>query len=514
MKNIIAGLLIISFHCGFAQMNPQSKKVTEKFFPEMEFSIETPAFQKEKGFTKHDEMIAFLDNLIENYQGKISYEYIGESQKGKKIPMVRLRNSGGIDNPVKFWIQAGLHGNEPASTEGILYLISQLLTDDSNSKILNNLDIAIIPMANIDGYEKQNRYADNGLDLNRDQTKLNIQESIALKTAFSQFNADVAIDMHEYRPYRRDFARLGDWGITSPYDVMFLYSGNLNVPQELRNFTKEMFVGGVKEAMEDNDLVSHDYFSSTKHFGEIQLNEGSINARSSATSYALTNCISTLFEVRGVGLGRTSFKRRVFTTYTAALSYMNSAANNIDEVHEVVNNSRINNTNDVVINSQKSVAGEFVPMIDLTENEMFDLDIVVRDAFFSTSTLSRSRPHAYIILPGNDEVLSRLSILGISLTTIESAKEIEVETYTVSSYIKAVEKYEGVFMQSVKTNIQTETVEIPAGSTLVYMDQDKANLAVEVLEPEASNSFISFNVLPTSLGSRLPIYRYLIKENL
>jgi len=30
-------------------MNPQSKKVTETFFPEFDVTINTPAFQKKKG---------------------------------------------------------------------------------------------------------------------------------------------------------------------------------------------------------------------------------------------------------------------------------------------------------------------------------------------------------------------------------------------------------------------------------------------------------------------------------
>ena len=108
--------------------------------------------------------------------------------------------------------------------------------------MLDKIDIAFVPMANIDGYEKQDRYAANGLDLNRDQTKLIIKESKFLKQCFSDFNPHVAIDFHEYNPYRKDFAQLGNNGVTSRYDVMFMSSGNLNVPQKLRDFTNEVFI--------------------------------------------------------------------------------------------------------------------------------------------------------------------------------------------------------------------------------------------------------------------------------
>ena len=60
----------------------------------------------------------------------------------------------------------------------VFYLIDQLLNDSIH--LLNHLDISIVPMANIDGYESHDRYAANGLDLNRDQTKLMAKESVCL----------------------------------------------------------------------------------------------------------------------------------------------------------------------------------------------------------------------------------------------------------------------------------------------------------------------------------------------
>ena len=100
--------------------------------------------------------------------------------------------------------------------------------------------MAIVPMANIDGYLRLSRYANNGLDLNRDQTKLMAQESVLLKKNFSEFNPEVALDFHEYTPFRRDFSGFGNTGISNFYDAMFLFSGNLNVPENLRTFTEKI----------------------------------------------------------------------------------------------------------------------------------------------------------------------------------------------------------------------------------------------------------------------------------
>ena len=90
-------------------------------------------------------------------------------------------------NNLKVWFKGGLHGNEPAGTEGLLYLLDRLLNDSSLKHLLDNTNLAILPMANIDGSIKQNRYASNGLDLNRDQTKLMAIESDRYQTSFYKF---------------------------------------------------------------------------------------------------------------------------------------------------------------------------------------------------------------------------------------------------------------------------------------------------------------------------------------
>ena len=512
MKAKITALLVFSFLWGMAQFSPQSKEITEKFFPEKEIDINTPAFQKKKGFTTYEELMAFLDKQVAEHPQLISYSFIGQSQKGREIPLVRIGKAGSTAKKVKFWVQAGLHGNEPASTEGVLYFIDRLLNDEQYAEILSKVDLAIIPMANIDGYQKQDRYAANGLDLNRDQTKLNAPESVILKQAFSNFNADVALDFHEYRPFRRDYAQLSDWGVTAANDVMFLYSGNLNVPEALRKYTQERFVNAAKMEMDKNGFTNHDYYTSDETVGELQLNQGSVNSRSSATSYALTNCVSTLIEVRGVGLNRTSLKRRTYITFSIAMSYLQTATNNAEELFQVIEDARKSNSGSAVIKSKRRQTGEPVQFIDVSTKELISIDMVVNDAWYSKPTLSRAKPTAYIILPGNEQVIHRLKVLGLEVQTLDKATVMEVESYRVNSYNRDAELFEGVHRQTVETALEISEKEIPAGASMVYLNQAKGNLAIEVLEPESINSFVSFDVLPTELNAELPIYRYLQKE--
>ena len=489
----------------FPQLNPQSKKLTKKFFPDPNIEINTPAFNKKKGFTKYDEMMSFLNEQIANHSDVVKLEFVGESQKGKQIPMLFFDRKNSNEK-VKVFFQAGLHGNEPASTEGILYFIDQILNNEKYNKLLDRITLAIIPMANIDGYEINNRYASNGLDLNRDHTKLLAKESKCLKQAFSDFEAEVSVDFHEYTPFRKDFAKLGTFGISNIYDVMFLYTGNLNVPRNLREYTNYRFVQNARDVLSKNNLRHHDYLSSHKFKGSIHFKQGSNSARSSCTAFALTNSISSLIEVRGVGIGKRSFKRRVNSTFLVALSYMQTSYDNVEEVKQIISQAK-KDRSFAVLKSKLNVYKKNIQVLDLDKSEEVTFEAIIHDKLNATAINIRERPKAYLIKSDQYDVIEKLKLLGLKLEGVDEKVNYTVEQYVIEDYFKEKMKYEGVYMQKVKAKTEKINLDVDSSWLILDMTQRKSNLAIEVLEPEAPNSFVSYSVIPTFLGDVLPIYR-------
>ncbi len=504
MKNFLISLFFTFSTCSFGQGSPQSKKITQKYFPDPDIEFTTPAFLKKKGFTDYQEMMTYLAKFEKEYPNEFTIEFIGESQKGKQVPLIRLRNNS-RNRKVRVWIQGGLHGNEPAGTESIFHLIDEVLSRQIN--LLDQLDITLVPMANIDGYEKHDRYAANGLDLNRDQTKLMAKESIFLKQAFSDFAPHVALDLHEYRPFRKDFTGFGKFGITNSYDVMFLYTGNLNVASEIREFTRSHFVSNAKDKLVARGYSTHDYFSTNKVHGEVQFKQGSVNSRSSATSYALSNCISSLIEIRGVGIGKTSFRRRVYSGYLVSLAYLQSAFEKRSALFDLFSLSSSTTLDSVIIKSEASKMIQRLQMIDVQTTELISIDAITSNALSSTSVLARKIPKAYILLAEQSLILEKLKILGLEIEIFSSDKTLEVESYTVDAFTKEAFKYEGVFRQNISTITKTLNRTFVKGDFIIYMNQKNAGLAAEVLEPEAANSFISFGLIDTRTEQELPIYR-------
>lgn len=514
---LIAGSLFpLSSH---SQFNPQTKSITEQFFPEPDFTISTPAFQKTSGFTNYTEMMDWLQKTIKPHTDLVNLSFIGESQKGKAIPQLVLTRKNSSPK-IKVWMQGGLHGDEPAGTETMLHLIDQLLNNPEMNKWLEQLEIAIVPMANIDGYEKQQREAANGMDLNRDQTRLKAKESIALKSAFSAFQPAIALDFHEYRPYRKDFTRMGRAGITARYDAMFLYSGNLNVPQALRELTKNTFVARAEKILNEHQIINHDYITTQKYGSQVHFNLGSVHSRSSATNFALTNCVSMLLEIRGVGIGRTSFKRRIKSSYLIAQSVLETTLLERETLKKVLAEAE-KSRHPVVVTSQKLVRKDSILVIDLASEKEIKMAVTLHDALQSKPTLQRERPNAYLISAKEKEAVFKLKILGIKVDSLATEKELTVETYTAGQQAEP-ENAENIVGDAeedpektqASANTKSMAIKFPAGTYFINLDQPRANLACEVLEPENANGFVEMKVIKVNQNQELPVFRYLKSEKL
>ncbi|MGC9344478.1 MAG: M14 family zinc carboxypeptidase, partial [Bacteroidales bacterium] len=329
-------LVLISLMMLFACKSPGKKDLLEsEFFKDPGIVFNTPSFQKDSGFVNYLEMIEFLNSTLMDHSDLARVEYLDASEEGNPIPVVYFSNNTEGDK-LKVWFQGGLHGNEPAGTEGLLDLIDNLANNETYQNYLTRMDIAILPMANIDGFNKQRRRNSNNRDLNRDQTKLYESDSRILKSAFSAFSPDIAFDCHEFNPDKNDFRNLGKEGCTLSYDVLFLTTGNLNVPAVLRSVATELFVKEAQQVFDSKGISYHEYFSPSKTEEKVFLKQGASNPRSSVSSYSLSNAVSVLLEIRGIGIGRTNFNRRVYSYRLAINSFLKTAFDNSDSIKNAV----------------------------------------------------------------------------------------------------------------------------------------------------------------------------------
>jgi hypothetical protein len=236
-KSII--LLLISVF-PLVVLSQQPDFITEKYFPDPGVKFNTPTLSiNENRFATYEEIIKWIDDSIAVYPGA-RVEIIGKTPMGMGIPVIYL-SAGSAAGKIRVWMQGLLHGNEPAGGEALLFLANEILTTEKGAVLLDNMDIAILPVANADGYVEMNRRSAGGFDLNRDQTKFADPVSKIIKKAFIEWQPDVAFDFHEFQPTRKEFSGIGSKGATAFYDVLFLPSGHLNIPKDCEKHQERCF---------------------------------------------------------------------------------------------------------------------------------------------------------------------------------------------------------------------------------------------------------------------------------
>lgn len=108
----------------------------------------------------YDKLTEFMQSMTQKYSQISKLHTIGKSVLGKSLWAIEI--SDNIDTEElaepKFKYVGNMHGNEVVGRQILIYLIQYLLEnyekDDRVTKLINNVDIFIMPTMNPDGFEK------------------------------------------------------------------------------------------------------------------------------------------------------------------------------------------------------------------------------------------------------------------------------------------------------------------------------------------------------------------------
>lgn len=510
VRRILPSIVLCGFlgSTSFAEAQ-DPKAIREVFFPAPDTTFTTPAFATKRDFTNSARLFDFLDREASEAQGW-HRDTIGFSAKG--TPIIAIERGGeASDNPIRVMFIGGIHGDEPAGIEGLLALSQHLGKEGDWNFLLKNARLRIVPMVNPDGANRLNRYAANGRDLNRDQSKLENAEMIALKSDFTSFDADVVVDFHQYRPYRADYVDMGDFGVTSPFDVMFMYTGNLNVPEAIRNASESLLIDPARVVMDRNGRRYANYFRPSVIRGKREFRTGAASPRSSVTSFGLSSSLAALMEIRGVGLGRKGFERRVQTALLLAKSFLESCDKFPAEIRSARESGQ-RDTSPVVIQSQRKKTLAEITLLDLNRKALRTFEEEVADSNNQTATAIRAFPGGYVLLASEARAVEVLRTLGLELNELLSPLSANVQRYNLVSDRLAPKPFEGFFERIVEAETEDTLITIPAGSYWIAANQPRFHLTKELLEPEGSNGFVRYRVIDPKADEAFPVYRILPKD--
>ena len=175
-RTLITALLICLFLLSLSFTGCIEKDETDGSKEPMDYQVEIdkPSILPDWNDGEYHEYYKTMDLLNEfqiKYPDLVNVFSIGKSVLEKDIWCIRITNEK--NNQAKFscLIDGCIHGPEWEAGEACLYLSEYLLINfDKNAtvtNILNTTEVYIVPLLNPDGRQKDYRFNDNGIDLNR-----------------------------------------------------------------------------------------------------------------------------------------------------------------------------------------------------------------------------------------------------------------------------------------------------------------------------------------------------------
>lgn len=498
----------------------------QNILPEPTIKLATPSFENSKAnFTTHEELLTYIKKL-EKSSEHMQVSIIGYSQEGRSIPMLTFKKGNTSKKPT-VWLQAQVHGNEPAAGESVLAVASELANGQLGKDVLDKINVIIVPRMNPDGsYYFERRTADKLTDINRDNVKFELPETILLHQAYNKVKAEVVLDAHEYS-VASNYKDLGSKGHLAYYDVLLLSSTNPNVPTNITQLADNILIADAGKAIEQAGHSWHWYYvveSSKTHPKKFAMADGvPIIGRN---AYGLQPAISILIETRGIGIGKQDFKRRVASQYTTYTTMLRSVADNAAQIKSEVSKARQEliakgeNTNDaatdkiVILSNPRPIKDFDIKLINLESNLVENIRVEGATHKEFDVKLERVRPYAYILPAAYKKLAEKLSYSGLDVRKTVAPMTVEVESYKVVDNKVNTKYFEGHFRNTVTTEVTNKKVWLPAASYVIYMAQPNGNLAALCLEPESQASFVTFNLIPVEKNDTVPVYRLMHNEKI
>jgi hypothetical protein len=318
---------------------------------------------------------------------------------------------------------------------------------------------------------------------------------------FSSFSPHIAIDMHEYGAATR---YSGNY--SNAADGMYSAAKNLNIHPSIRELSETLFAPAINASLLSRQLRGEQYMTASRT-NPPRLDT---DAKIGRNAMGLTQCVTFLFETRGIGIASQSFQRRTLAGMQMILGVLETARDSSEQVYSTIEGAikeMFESNDDIVVTDYSNYTNRTWTMVDRRDGSVIQLPVEFASTTPVTANLTRTRPAGYIIPRAWSDVAERLRISGLEIETMSQPFKGEVQVYNITSSSLGKQYYEGSLLNTVTTETLTQEVSLPAGSFWVSSRQKNAGLAFVTLEPENIDSYVSFGIVPMEVADLYPIFR-------
>lgn len=444
--------------------------------------------------TSYQEMINYLQELVQT-SNQVKMDYIGSSISGKKIPILYFsENDFGNQRDTKplLMVICQQHGNEPSGKEAALIVARQLIND--KSYLLSKMDLALVPMVNIDGAEMGQRRNANNMDLNRNYVILSEPESQAVHELFMKWKPEITLDIHEFNAVTKQWI---SQGITKDAEEMLGGNSNLNIDENIMTFSKNIFIPAVGKKVIDADVRFHEYVVGSP-FNNNRIRYSTTNINDGRQSFGIYNTLSFIIEGKRFGDIITNIERRTYGQQIAFLSFLETVAENSTEMMSIVKTARKKLLTENYVGSEIGIRMEYYkdqknPVIDYPIFNLNNWHHELRqfknfDALVKTIQ-SVTLPEAYVFSADETKLIELLQRHQIEFERTTKVRKAEIEQYFIKHVSKMIEEDKTVVFVDVK--VIKKVAKIPKNSIVVKTKQAALKLIPLLLEPQSSWGFVS-----------------------
>jgi len=498
------------------------------------FAQQTPYERSNQQQTAtYNEAISFYQNLAKTYPQARLISY-GNTDFGKPLHLLVLAKDKVFD-PVAIrkadkrilLINNGIHPGEPEGIDASMMLARDLL---KNNQLPANVVICIIPIYNIDGSfnrSSTSRANQNGpeaygfrgnsknYDLNRDFIKTDSKNSAAFQLLFNTWKPEIFVDTHTSN------------GADYQYTMTLIPTQKDKLNTILSGYLTQTLVPDLYSGMQRKGFELIPYINSVEETPEAGIT-GFIESPRYSTGYAaLHNTIGFMPETHMLK----AFNKRVESTYKLLQTYVDIVSRDA-----VVIGQNKRKADEAVAHQQsfplswklnekvfenltfKGFTAKYKPStvsgadrLYYDRNEPYTKQIKNWNTFEPLVTVQK--PIAYLIPKAWDKVITLLKLNGVKVQQLANDSRITADSYYITDYKTAARPYEGHYLHNnIQLSTREQALNYYEGDYIVYVNQAQNRYIVETLEPQATDSFFSWNFFDSILDQKEHYSAYVFED--
>lgn len=515
--------------------------------------LQTPAQERQyAAFSRYDDVVGFLSRLqaldprIKVYAVGKTLENASEDRVGRDILCVVASEPRPAGDKIMVQLQASHHGNEQSGPDALLQLLAGI-AERKLDFLLERMDLIVFPQINPYGNENNVRVNEQGLDMNRDHSKLEAPEVEALHRVFAALYPEVTFDMHEKGDgyYRINVGtvtnlnidpRIGEYSHRVILPAAFKLAGETPAHEYLIQTTMDDLPssGAVPEGLAN---PAEEIF----RFSTTDVNDG-------RNSFGIFNTFSFIQEIAGDG-SIEQYRDRSRWAFEGLTAFLKTVYANSREIKDLTAQCRA----DLVRKARRPDGRDLVHLRTIyardPQQPVLKLKVFAKEeaGVFATaardikagdpvnrgdlvrlgrtprvveteianwfprveSLVTCERPLGYMVPAARGDVVNLLLKLGVKVYSFDRGGELAVEASRVDDIIQGTEDY--IPPQRIKVSRRPLQAPVQRGDCYVPLDQLAANLVPLLLEPQSDLGLIRFRSFNLGVGKDdvFPIYRVL-----